>query len=377
MAIYDWPTSRVFLPQTCELRVVDNTQRTLESPLSGYVQTISMPGARWGWSLGMPAQSVADRSTVEGFLLRLSGREHRARIWDLKRPRPLGNIGTSGVTLASAAAQFATSLQLTGCVGVNRVLNGSFETDTNADNLADGWALFVGGAGDVSRAYVRSRVPTVAAAHGTAVQFIQISAAGNSLDSGIVTSPRATLVSGQQYTLSAQIRASVSGKVILTARVYDVGGSSLGDFSTATVPATGGLVQAAVSFVAPAGAVTADVAVRGINAVSEFFEVDAVQLVPGNAVGSYSGPATLLAGDWLGLVGGQLVRVVANATADDLGVMSVEVRHMLRAAVSSGTAVTLERPTALYVRTESGLSLPRQPGAFEPELAAEFVEVFA
>jgi hypothetical protein len=167
---YAWPPSRHFVPATHELRVVDNTQRTAESALSGYVQTTGMPGARWGWGMDFAPHTQAQRAEVEAYLLRLSGRQHRVQLWDLRNPRPRGNITLAGVTLGASAAQFATSLTLAGCVGRDGVLNGSFETDSNADNLADGWALFVGGAGDGGRTYTRSRAPTAPATHGTAAR---------------------------------------------------------------------------------------------------------------------------------------------------------------------------------------------------------------
>lgn len=378
MAIYDWPTTRAFVPATAELRVVDNTQRSLESPLSGYVQTLSMPGARWGWGMDFSAQDLAARAALEAYLLRLNGREHRVRLWDLKNPRPRGNIDTAGVTLAASAAQFATTLQLAGCRAANNLLlGGSFQVDSNADGLADGWVLFVGGAGDGSRTHLLSRSPTVPAAHGSASQFVQITAAGNSNDSGISITPRAVLVPGQAYTLSARIRAGVSGKVTLSARAYDAGGGTLADYATATVPATGARELAAVTFTAPAGAATADIVIRGITSVGEYFDVDAVQLERGTTATPYSGFATLAAGDWMSLASDQLVRVVADAMANDAGRMTVEVRHMLRSAVASGSAVTLDRPTALFVRTESGLALPRMAGHAAPGMSAEFVEVFA
>ena len=71
------------------------------------------------------------------------------------------------------------------------------------------------------------------------------------------------------------------------------------------------------------------------------------------------------------------MRVVADATANDAGAMTVEVRHMLRAAVASGTAVTLDKPTALFVRTEAGIMLPRMAGNYEPGVSLDLVEVFA
>jgi hypothetical protein len=205
MTIYAWPTTRAFVPAAAQLRVIDNLQRSSESPLSGYTQTLSMPGARWAWDYDFGAHDQANRAQVEAYLLRLSGREHRVRLWDFKQPRPRGTINLGGVTLNAAAAQFATALVLSGC-----------------------------GAGK-----------------------------------------------------------------------------------------------------------------------------------------------TLLAGDWLAVATGQLVRVVADAVADGGGVMTVETRQMLRLALSSGSAVALDKPTALFVRTEAGLSLPRSAGHGVPGFSISFAEVFA
>ena len=205
MTTYAWPNTRDFLPRSAEWRIVDPNQRSNDSPLSGYSQTVSMPGAKWGWVLEFGHHDDARREAIEAFLLRLSGRQHRISLWDLKRPRPRGTCNLGGVTLQASAAQFAETLQLTGC-----------------------------GAG-----------------------------------------------------------------------------------------------------------------------------------------------RTLLAGDWIGLATGQVVRTVADATANGAGQMTVEVRHMLRTAAAAGSAVTLDRPSALYVRTDSNLAMPRQPGRAQPEFTVEFVETFA
>lgn len=205
MTVYAWPNTRAGLPKSAQWRVVDNLQRVSESPLSGYIQTLSMPGAKWAWVLEFGDHTDAVRQDLEAFLLRLSGRQHRVSLWDLKRPRPRGTCNLSGVTLGASAAQFATSLQLAGC-GASK---------------------------------------------------------------------------------------------------------------------------------------------------------------------------TLLAGDWIGLSNGQVVRAVASATADGSGAMTVEVRHMLRAAVTSGAAITLDRPSAIYVLAESSLTVGRQAGRVQPGFSAEFIEVFS
>jgi hypothetical protein len=205
MTIYAWPATRSFMPTTALWRVIDDLQRVSQSPLSGSTQTLSMPGARWGWSYDFGAHGLAERNQLEAYLLRLNGREHRVRLWDQKFSRPRGTCNLAGVTLASDVAQFAVSVVLTGC-GVLR---------------------------------------------------------------------------------------------------------------------------------------------------------------------------TLLAGDWIGLANGQLVRCVADAMSDTSGVMPVEVRHMMRSALPAGGVVTLDRPTALYIRADSNLAAPRQLGQSMPGFSIEFTEVFA
>lgn len=201
MATYNYPAGNAYLPGRISLRPENNNQVSV-SPLNGFAQTSSLPGARWGWSIEWSNARAADRPLLEGMLIQLSGREHRLRLYDFKRQQPLGTINTSGVT-ASAAAQFANTITLNGC-----------------------------GAG-----------------------------------------------------------------------------------------------------------------------------------------------ATLLAGDWFA-VGGQLLMCVVSATANGSGVMTVEFRHLLRAAVAGGAAVTLIRPTALYILTQSSLDFPRVGGNAEPPVSADFVEVF-
>lgn len=85
--------------------------------------------------------------------------------------------------------------------------------------------------------------------------------------------------------------------------------------------------------------------------------------------------ATMLAGSWLE-IGGQLFRTVTDAVAGP-STMLIQVAHRSRKAISAGAAVTLYRPTALYMRTESRLELPRQPGMADPAFALDFVEYIA
>gem|GEM_PF-682160 len=64
---------------------------------------------------------------------------------------------------------------------------------------------------------------------------------------------------------------------------------------------------------------------------------------------------TLRAGDWLqigtGLGTSQLVKVMADATANGSGVIALTVEPPLRTAFSSGAAVTWDKPLAYYKQT--------------------------
>lgn len=204
MTTYAWPTANIkHTPARAALRVLVNARHNTSAD-SGVSQTVTRPGSRWGWSVSMAPMLTDVRDDFEGFLVGLSGMEHRVSTWDWKRPRPRGSINLTGVTLAATAAQWSTSLSLAGC-GASK---------------------------------------------------------------------------------------------------------------------------------------------------------------------------TLLRGDWLA-AGNQLFRVASDAAANGSGAMTVEVRHMTRAAIAGGAAVTLDRPTALYIMAEPTLELPRAPGRVQPAFGFDLVEVFA
>lgn len=89
---------------------------------------------------------------------------------------------------------------------------------------------------------------------------------------------------------------------------------------------------------------------------------------------------TLLAGDWFRVVIGslfQLVQVSADATSSAGGVMTVEFRQMLRGAVAGGSAVVLDKPTALFILRDDDLVVPYGPSNLCPEFSVQLLEVFA
>lgn len=72
--------------------------------------------------------------------------------------------------------------------------------------------------------------------------------------------------------------------------------------------------------------------------------------------------ATVALGDMLG-AGGQLFRAMAAASADGAGNITVEVAPRVRAAIASGSAVTLYQPTAPFILTSANPALDWMPGS--------------
>lgn len=84
---------------------------------------------------------------------------------------------------------------------------------------------------------------------------------------------------------------------------------------------------------------------------------------------------TLKAGDMLGLPN-QLLMVADEAIADGAGAMTVNLTHPLRYAQSAGAAVTLNKPSALFIQKSGVPSFPAMEGYY-PGFTLELVEVFA
>lgn len=400
MTTYTWPDARAFVPQAAELRIIDNLQRVHESPLSGYTQTQDMPGARWGWSYDLTPHSQAERRAVEAFLTKLSGRAHRVRLWDFKHARPAGNINLAGVTLGAAAAQFATSLQLAGCFpGTNYLRYPTDLRNTSEAGSGRPWSQFDDG-GVLNHVLVSLEATTGPAGEAITVSKVkcnttdtvqrQVSQQIPGLADGTVcvsyASMRAAEVKRARLYLQSKASTypsasfnletgavtsvtSVAGYTTV-AGVIDEGGGWYGCWARTNV-LTGGATPAFIIQLNSIGGTAYS------GAVGDGLFVRRVGVSAGDQLVDFAEFGTLLAGDWIGLPSGQLLRVVEDAQADNAGVMTVAVRHMLRSAVASGGAVTLDKPTALFMRTESGLALPRQPGATIPGFSVDFVEAFA
>ena len=99
------------------------------------------------------------------------------------------------------------------------------------------------------------------------------------------------------------------------------------------------------------------------------------QFEQGSAASAYDPYATLKAGDMIG-AGGQLVQVVADATAGADAVITASIRPALRAQVAAGSAVLWDKPTATFILTSPEVRVGYRPALGE-EIALDFMEVFA
>lgn len=88
-----WPSG--YSPKEWEFGLKYNTQISV-SDLSGYVQTVELPGFRWTISLRMPGMARADGgATFEAFIAKLRGQANRAQVPVFRRSASRGTWGTS------------------------------------------------------------------------------------------------------------------------------------------------------------------------------------------------------------------------------------------------------------------------------------------
>lgn len=102
-----------------------NTQ-AFESPLDKTVQTLELPGARWGWSCTFGNLLESDAALLQAFLVRLRGRAGRFTAHNWARPRPRGTCTLYSVTVAVDAALGDTNASLAGCGASGTLLAGDF-----------------------------------------------------------------------------------------------------------------------------------------------------------------------------------------------------------------------------------------------------------
>lgn len=123
MTTLTWPTLSRAAPRVLDFSLVPNTQ-SFSSPLSGSVQTVEMPGARWQMSFVMENLTETDSALLQAFLVKLRGRAGRFYLHNFARATPRGTL--SGTPLVKGAAQTGNTLAIDGCTVGSTLLAGDF-----------------------------------------------------------------------------------------------------------------------------------------------------------------------------------------------------------------------------------------------------------
>ncbi len=105
------PTS--FIPRTCRLTLVPN-QRVNAAPFGGSEQAIDLLNDRWLLNCEMPEGSFADGAMRDAFIDSMRGQVNTVALYHFAQPAPRGTVRGS-MTLASSAAQGASSIVISGC----------------------------------------------------------------------------------------------------------------------------------------------------------------------------------------------------------------------------------------------------------------------
>jgi len=158
---YDWPAA--FGVNRFELRISHNT-RAFISPFTSSSQVLNYTGERFIVNLGMvPGNSGIRGASVEAFLDRMNGPANRVRLWNMRRPQPVGtlsgsptNIGAIAIGARTTALQ--TSAGLTLLAGDHIGLANGQNVRIMADSVANG--------SGVMAIEFQPRVRTVVAASG-------------------------------------------------------------------------------------------------------------------------------------------------------------------------------------------------------------------
>lgn len=106
-ATYDWPLA--WGVNYFEMRVMHNT-RTFLSSHSSTAQVLNYTGERWAGVIGLPlGNSRVKGGAQEAFFDRLEGMANRMRIWNFRRPQPLGTLrGGESVAVVNGALASVT-----------------------------------------------------------------------------------------------------------------------------------------------------------------------------------------------------------------------------------------------------------------------------
>lgn len=120
MATITYPNTTIFTkPQAFEFGLRFNTM-VHTSPLTGYVQTVGLTGARWTAQITYTGQTPANAATIEAFIVSLKGQQNRLALYNLARPTVNGT--GNGTPLVNGASQVGEGIITDGWAASETVL---------------------------------------------------------------------------------------------------------------------------------------------------------------------------------------------------------------------------------------------------------------
>lgn len=336
-------------------------------------------GERWRLVLELPPRFRSQGGALEALFNRLRG-VHKLSLPYFARARPGGTL--RGAPLLSAdVAQGATTLVLKSVRSITNLLTYSRAFD------GAGWGAVSGGSAtantstapdgsvtadtvtDSNAAANASRRQTIAIADDTTIYtgsvYLRKTTGGTSptVQVQVVLFNGATVT--QQLRIDTDAGAILSGTGVIENASTDWWRVSM----TAANNASGNTAARLDVYpaIAPHGSSTPDVTTTGSCSAW------GAQLEVGSSASAFA-PATLLAGDMLGL-GGQWLQVADNAVEAADGTMTVTLANRVRVAASAGSAVTWDRPECTFRLASPAVPVTHAPGVTEG-LQVELIEAW-
>ena len=366
MATIDWPTFDAFKP-TDFVVGLSAPGTSWSPPYGGILQTVSNLNDRLTARMSLaPLIDASAAGQREAFLFGVKSAGDIVRAHHFARPYPNGTLRGSP-TVNGAHAAGVRSIVLASCFGANVLTGSSFEIDTNADGLANGWTAYSSGTtGSIT--YAR---PNTSATHGTYKQRVSASGLGSATSDRAGFYQTATVSPSTGYVFSVYAgNATGNAKVRLHIDWFTAGSSFISS-STSTQFSPVGATLTRQSFTATSPSTAAfglahvwiEANTGGPSAV--LMDFDAAMLEVGSTPSTFPQYATLIGGDMLG-IGGNLVQVAyAGATADDVGAMTVPLSLATLEAISGGAAVTWSKPVGEWQIVGVDPQLTYQPGILQ------------
>ncbi len=378
MATIDLPASPAFAGAAFSLGL-DVTESGFQGFYTGNRQAQSTLSDRLTGLLTLPPCAAAAAADREALLMQLRSAGDWLRMGLPHRRVPRGTISGLPVVGAAAAAGARSLVIASAGSSANLLAFSSFDTDSNADGLADSWAPYAAG---TTGAVARS-TPSAAPfpVHGVRWQRVTASGLGAGAGDAAGVSQTITLpagAAGRQACFSGYLYAGFPGHgARLQVDWFGAGSTYLASTLQQVTP-TGAWQRFAVAGTVPAGAVQAACYVFANFGFGGFIElnVDAAQFeLDAAAPGAYTPGATLLGGDVLGVGGNLLLVGPAGAQFNEAGTATVPLVLPLPKALASGAAVAYAGPTGVWEYAGQGIQFDYGPGIMQGPVVIPFRQV--